>query len=198
MNIMDGILYFKGLFTLKLSAIKLGVIIAGIMSMLLEHIVSNYDKEDTPAIMFLAGIVFLSTMFIIADLIVGIIAARHKGEKIVSDKWGTTIGKFLGVMMYSVLAVLLLVSMDNSFVLYTVLYTPLVLSALKEYISIGNNLEKRFDGKKPYIFSLVDKIFELLEFKFFNTLERKLNDNNTVDNFLKDKKAKNGNQNRDT
>lgn len=47
---------------------------------------------------------------------------------------------------------------------------PIILLALREYISIGENIERQY-GKKPYMFTLADKIFETLEFKFLKNFK---------------------------
>ena len=46
---------------------------------------------------------------------------------------------------------------------------PIFLFGLREYVSIGESLEVLF-GKKPYLFTLADKIFDTLQLKFFRKL----------------------------
>lgn len=53
---------------------------------------------------------------------------------------------------------------------YAIITTvPLILVTLREYISIGENIERKY-GKKPYIFILVEKIFDALQLKFINKI----------------------------
>ena len=52
-----------------------------------------------------------------------------------------------------------------------IIIIPLILLSLREYVSIGENLERKYN-KKPYLFSLADKIFKLLESDFLNKLKK--------------------------
>jgi hypothetical protein len=52
-----------------------------------------------------------------------------------------------------------------------------IILVLREYISIGENIEKRF-GSKPYIFSLAEKLFDIIERKVI----KKIEDSSVCDN----------------
>ena len=45
-----------------------------------------------------------------------------------------------------------------------------IILVLREYISIGENIEKRF-GSKPYIFTLAEKLFDIIEKKLIKKIE---------------------------
>jgi hypothetical protein len=111
----------------------------------------------------------ISILFILVDLFLGIRAAKKNKEVITSAGWEKTIGKFLGVGLYLVIAIVVLIYSVN-IVALTFIYTPLFLTILKEFTSIGENLEK-ITGSKPYLFTVIDKVFEILELKFFNKLK---------------------------
>jgi phage-related holin len=111
------------------------------------------------------------------DFITGIIASKKEGKDIKSNSWGKTINKLIGVYLYAILATFIFLFFSVNYVVLTLIFTPLVLSLLKEYISIGENMERRF-GNKPYLFKIVDKIFDLLESKFFKNLEHYINGKN--------------------
>ena len=53
----------------------------------------------------------------------------------------------------------------------------LILINLREFVSIGENIEKIF-GTKPYLFALIDTIFITMEKLFKEKLENKLEDEN--------------------
>lgn len=121
----------------------------------------------------------LFVIFIFFDFVTGVIASKNLGEKIQSAKIAFT---FYKVLMYFFFFWLIFeiyksIGQSDSWVaeqgLHTInlirnfIFTILV---LREYISIGENIEKRF-GKKPYIFSLVEKITDIVESKFISKIE---------------------------
>ena len=53
----------------------------------------------------------------------------------------------------------------------------LILINLREFVSIGENIENIF-GTKPYLFALIDTIFITMEKLFKKKLENKLEDEN--------------------
>lgn len=124
------------------------------------------------SVLVLVLFVMITVTFIVADAITGIIASRHEGSRIQSSKIGATIGKLFGVTLYAGLSMVMLVLLPGNYIVTTMVYGPILLTALKEFISIGENLERRFD-RKIYLFQIIDKIFDLIELKFFKFLEKK-------------------------
>ena len=116
----------------------------------------------------------ISYIFIMVDLVTGVIAQLHLGRKLASIKWGVTVNKFLALAMYSMFAMMIVLFVANDSWLNWVLFTPIIFAILREYISIGENMATRFNGKKPYIFTLLDKVFGILEKGFIQAIERKL------------------------
>ena len=149
-----------------LASISIGTII----DMLKEH---ASEESTMLAITIFAIVVMLTGLFIVFDFITGVVASRHKGFKINSSKWGVTIGKFFGLTLYSVLAGIILLLLSSNYIAMVLVFGPVILTLLKEYISIGENLEKRF-GKKAYMFTVLDRLFDIIELKFFQTMENKL------------------------
>ena len=116
----------------------------------------------------------ISYIFIMVDLVTGVIAQLHLGRKLASIKWGVTVNKFLALAMYSMFAMMIVLFVANDSWLNWVLFAPIIFAILREYISIGENMATRFNGKKPYIFTLLDKVFGILEKGFIQAIERKL------------------------
>lgn len=128
-------------------------------------------------------ILFIVLIFL--DFVTGIVSSQYVGEPIKSTKIAFT---FYKVFMY-VLFFWLLFEINKSFEhhdswfavqgKHTLSFTRnfvFTILVLREYISIGENIQKRF-GKKPYIFNLVEKIAEVIE----NKLIRKIEDSNFCD-----------------
>ena len=134
----------------------------------------HIETEELGASLFaLIALVFTSGLFAFMDFITGVMVARSKSEKIQSGKISNTVGKYFGLILWFVLAlVLILILSDNYFVL-TLLFGPLILNILKEFISIGENLEAR-NGKKPYMFTIIDRVFSIIEKRFFKHIESKV------------------------
>lgn len=167
MKFMTGLCLSKKPYLLvsAISSVSFGAI--------MEKIISKLAFEDSIMPLFILAIVaLLSVIFIISDFITGIIASRSKGEKIQSGKWGVTTGKFFGLVLYLCLASLLLAVIPGSYIVFTIVFFPLILTILKEFISVGENIEKMYN-KKPYIFTAIDRLFDILEMKFFKSLENK-------------------------
>jgi len=129
-------------------------------------------KEGIVPLIIYGFLIGLTGFFILADFITGIIASKHEGGKIQSSKWGVTIGKIVGLFLYSCLAAIIILLLSNNYAILTLVFGPVVLTLLKEYISIGENFQRRY-GKKAYMFTIVDKVFDILEMRFFKSLEAK-------------------------
>lgn len=140
-----------------------------LLDRLSEHIA---EKDSLISLVIFLILVVVTGIFIISDFITGIVASRHDGEPIQSSKWGVTIGKFFGLTLYTVLAALVLLLISNGYLAMTLVFGPVILTILKEYISIGENFEKRF-GKKAYMFTVLDRAFDIIEMKFFSVLEKR-------------------------
>lgn len=126
----------------------------------------------------------LFTLLIIVDFFTGIIASRHEGQIIKSHLLSYTFYKFamylgffwmlfeiskevdkldkiLGMEFLAVQAQHLLAFIRN--------FVFIILN-LREYISIGENIKRRF-GVRPYIFEIVEKIAEVIESKLIAKIE---------------------------
>lgn len=124
---------------------------------------------------------------IIVDQILGTSASSHqakeallKGDKdkyenykFKSSKIMYTIFKFMSIYLWLLLSFSASSHVKDIDLLEPIIHTlalvPIFLFGLREYISIGESLEILF-GKKPYLFTLANKIFELLQLKFFKKL----------------------------
>jgi len=142
------------------------------MTYVLEKIYANIETHDTLIpLSALIGLVLIINGFMAVDFITGIVASRTKGKGITSLQWGATISKSFSVFLYMVLSVFLILAMPESYIVMTIVFCPLILVLLKEYISIGENLYKIY-GKKSYIFNVMDKLFDLIELRFFRIFAR--------------------------
>jgi hypothetical protein len=120
----------------------------------------------------------LMTLLIIGDFFTGIIAAKHLGEEIRSDKLSYTFYKaFSYVIFFWILQDIDKMIVRNEGWIYTqgeftnavIRNFIFVILILREFISIGENLQKRF-GTKPYIFVLANKITDIIENKFIKKI----------------------------
>jgi len=108
---------------------------------------------------------------IVADFTTGIIASRHLKQEISSTKMSYTFWKILFYVLFFFIMYNLKKDLEKqdywiydhvkdlinifSLTIFTIL-------VLREYVSIGENIHKTF-GKKPEIFTLVDRIANTIE-----------------------------------
>ena len=127
----------------------------------------------------------LISLLFIADFATGVMASRYESKmsidplviedkKFKSSKITFTFFKFIMLFIWiwledSVNSKLIMVP-SLSYIYELLRIVPLVLISLREYVSIGENIERRYD-KKPYMFNLAEKIFEILEFKFIKKIK---------------------------
>lgn len=162
--------YLKLLFSKK-SYILGSTLLSMSLSGFLQLLISQIDTEKiTIPIFALLFLTVLTGIFILCDLILGIIASRHEGNRIQSSKFDITIGKFFGLFLYFVLSLFVIIIFSAKYLALVFTFGPLILTILKEYISIGENLERKL-GKKIYMFLIIEKVFDILELKFFKTID---------------------------
>ena len=105
-------------------------------------------------------------------------------SRIQSNKITFTFFKFIMLFLWIWIAFMIESKLGNIewlVVIYQSITTiPLVLVSLREYISIGENIKKRY-GKMPYIFSFAEKLFDLLQGKFFKSAEIDNTKNENID-----------------
>jgi len=107
----------------------------------------------------------------LVDLLIGVLGNKiSNNETVESHKWGYSVGKYFGLILYFLISFTLLMIIPNKSILYLLLYMPLILSMLREYISIGENIKKT-TGKTPYLFTLIDELFILIQKKFFTKFD---------------------------
>lgn len=173
MKLCELMNFMTGLFLSKKTYLLVSVISSFSFGAILDKLLPKLAFDESILPLFILTIVaFLSVLFMFADFVTGIIASRNKGEKIESGKWGVTIGKFFGLILYLCLAALLLAVMPSNYIILSIVFIPLILTILKEFISVGENIEKLYN-KKPYLFTVIDRIFDILEMKFFKSLSNK-------------------------
>ena len=134
-------------------------------------------------------LIILLFVLVFADSFTGIIASRHNGDKIESGKLMYSFYKILFAFLFFwliselqnrltgkiyILKSEYLTSFYRTIkeILDIINVAIFTLFCLREWISIGENIEKRFN-KKPYIFGIVEKIFDLIETKLLKYLENK-------------------------
>lgn len=121
----------------------------------------------------------LFIVLIFWDFVTGLVASKFAGEKIESTKIAFTFYKVLMYLLFFWLVFEINKSIIESDSFFSIqgqhsinfirnfIFSILV---LREYISIGENIEKRF-GKKPYIFTLVEKLADIIESKLIKKIE---------------------------
>lgn len=132
-------------------------------------------------------LILIYCLFVFFDSLTGIIASKHEGGKIESGKLMFTFYKLLFSFFFFWLLDSLnikvdekIASVENGFMFYffksckegisIVTYAVFTLLALREWLSIGENIERRFN-KKLYLFSIVEKIFDIIERKLLTWLD---------------------------
>lgn len=136
------------------------------------------------------GVLSMVALFIIIDWLIGSaasnkLAAIAKKEnnkenfekyRLKSSKITFTIFKFISLYLWLVLAHSVhRVALRADFmpeILNIISIIPILLFGFREYISIGEGIEILF-GKKPYLFILGEKIFDIFQFKFLSRLKGK-------------------------
>lgn len=135
------------------------------------------------------GLLVLTSFLFVCDFFSGVVASRHEAslaenerelarKKFKSSKITFTFLKFVMLFLWIWLEesvsdrIKHIEILNSSYEL--VRSIPIILIALREYVSIGENIERKYN-MKPYMFSLADKIFEILELKFLNKLGVKKN-----------------------
>lgn len=126
----------------------------------------------------------LFTLLILSDLITGIIAAKHEGDVIKSHKLTYTFYKFMMYLGFfwmlfevnkevdkleAILGFEFLANQAKHLLGFIRNFVFIILN-LREYISIGENIKRRF-GVRPYIFEIVEKIADVIESKLIAKIE---------------------------
>jgi len=134
--------------------------------------------------------IMLLSALILFDSLTGISASKHEGEKIQSGKLQFTFYKFLLSFLFfwimseiskNITGRISVVKSEYLLMFYKtanevfeiVTYSILTLLMFREWLSIGENIERRYK-KKYYLFTLVDKIFDILEKKLFSWIDESI------------------------
>jgi hypothetical protein len=142
----------------------------------------SYFGISTTFILLLSGLIML-------DSFTGIVASRHEGEKVKSGKLMFTFYKFLmsffffwllnemqeklNIKIHHVKSEYIeLFYKGTKEIVEIISYSIFILLTLREWISIGENIERRY-SKKFYLFEIVEKIFDIVEIKLIKWLENK-------------------------
>lgn len=124
---------------------------------------------------------FISVLvaLMVGDFFTGVSASKHEGESLKSQKVAYTFYKFL---MYFAFFVIInethkmlvyggvwgwlgFVMTEGTHLISFVRTFIFIILIFREFISIGENLKRRF-GKRPYIFTLTEKLVDLVEDNF--------------------------------
>jgi hypothetical protein len=180
-------IYFSPMLQLiaKITAYKKGFQAALYFSIMIEGISSLLQTSFLGV--STSFLLLISIMFLI-DFWTGVIASKYeynkaikdgdielaKDKKFQSNKITFTFFKFIMLFLWIWLASSIQEKIINiaylSEVYEIIAIVPLVLITLREYVSVGENFQRKY-GNKPYIFTLVEKIFEALQFKFIKKIE---------------------------
>jgi hypothetical protein len=97
----------------------------------------------------------------------------YEDKKFKSTKVSFTIFKFMSLFLWLLLAFTANEYVKDSITLPIIeglTMIPLLLFGFREYISIGESIEVLY-GNKPYLFTLGEKIFQLLQFNFLRKIK---------------------------
>jgi len=168
-----GFAYLSALFaTSKKSYIVFSFASSLSFAYIMEKVYKSIDAHDTMlSLSALFVIVFIIHVFMWIDFVTGVTASKKKGNVITSEKWGMTVSKCFGVFLYMIFSVFIMLMMPDNYIVLSIVFGPFTLTLLKEYISIGENLSVIY-GSKSYMFTVVDKLFDLMELRFFKIFAR--------------------------
>lgn len=167
MDYIYGVKYWLSVIISKKINLMICLLFSTVFIELIELIEPFVNTQEFKKSLFtIALISVISVLFIFVDFLTGVVAARKRGEVIESKKWGKTVGKIAGLVLYVALSFFIIVILSMEKFALVILLTPLFLSILKEFISIGENFTS-INGTKPYIFTMVDKLFSIVEKWFF-------------------------------
>lgn len=168
--------YVAKFFVAKNSVMLSSLLLSFSLTLIIETIAHRIHTEELAIVMLaLTGLCFMNLFLSFVDFITGVIAARNRRERISSGRVGNTVGKFFGLILYLFLSIVLVFILSDNYFVLAILYGPLILNIFKEFISIGENLQKR-NGRTPYIFTVINKIFDIIEKRFFSEVEKKVSD----------------------
>ncbi len=156
--------------------------IAFVISIFTISINESYFGIATSLILLLSGLIML-------DSFTGIVASRHEGEKVQSGKLMFTFYKFLMSFFFFWLLSEMQEKLNVKIahvkseyvelfykgtkeIIEIISYSVFILLTLREWLSIGENIERRYN-KKFYLFEIVERIFDIVESKLIKWLENK-------------------------
>lgn len=159
----------------ELSIIKLSIIFSIFIEILVKIyklIINRYATDDNIIyITVMSTLLFLAVIVSLWDLFTGIKVSKKNGEKIISNKFSKTVIKFQTILGIFALGLFTIILTNSNIISVTIVYSVIFLVIIREYISIGENYEKK-NGYKPYFFTLIEKIFQILEIRlldYFNS-----------------------------
>jgi len=98
---------------------------------------------------------------------------KYEKYKFKSSKIMYTVFKFMSIYLWLLLSFSAQTHAEGLAIIEPTIsaisLVPIFLFGLREYVSIGESLEVLF-GKKPYLFTLANRIFQILQLKFFKKL----------------------------
>lgn len=147
-----------------------------IYELIRDRVVDNNLQFTLLSMGFVLGMYYFLTS---VDLITRVLVLRDKerqlNKKIIKSKpIGKTIAKMVAFLVYMLIVVSALFTFNLYNAIVMLLLFPGFLAMIREYISIGENLHEK-TGKPIYLFELADKIFILVEKKFYSNLNKKMN-----------------------
>lgn len=167
MSVKIAITYLIGLFSNKIQ-VYLSFAVSFAMQPIIKILTTHFQNEQVNLPVFSISLLIFITFILIIIEYVSSLGIKKNKEK--SSTLGELAGKVFGLFIYYTLSVTLIMMIYNSMFALTIIFGPVVLTILKEFTTIGENLEKIY-GRKSYLFTIVDKLFEILEFKYFNKIK---------------------------
>jgi hypothetical protein len=156
------------------------------------------------------GVLAMTALFILIDWATGSAAARKRAKeaeeegnleeyeknRLKSSKVTFTIFKFISLYLWLILThTMMRAAINQGFmvegaeheslfgvasILRIITIIPIALFGFREFISIGENIEKLY-GKKPYLFELGEKIFDILQFSFLDKFKKAMSKDIKID-----------------
>jgi len=131
-------------------------------------------EANIKPLMYIGIFTVVTQIFILFELGSKFLLNKKLKNKTACDLIGETVGETFGLLLYSFLISVLLLILPGFTLVVSLLIAPLILTSIKEYLTIGENLENYY-GIKPYLFQLIDTIFVSLEQRYLKMTESFIN-----------------------
>jgi len=157
--------------TVKKPLVFISVLVSAGISVILKKFIDNFYNDETilNSFSFLFTCLTIFIVFSFSEFLL-FRSVNIKNNKKVSNRFYLFLVESFCSLLYLFIPTLMIISHFNSYYALIVLFTPIVFAILHKFEEIGERIKERF-GKKPAIFIVFSRIFDIVEDKIFKKLE---------------------------